>query len=74
MADKVGTGKSTNTRSVPCSPVTKQVDVKSFLQNTLIPKMEPQNWVQGAPTPIEEGFMSPNMEAMNLLTGFTTGA
>ena len=73
MADKVGTGKSTNTRSVPCSPVTKQVDIKSFLQNTLIPKMEPQNWVHGVPTLIGEGFMSPNMEAMNLLTGFTTG-
>ena len=73
MADKVGTGKSTNTHSVPCSPVTKQVDVKSFLKNTLIPKMEPQNWVQGVPTPIREGFMSPNMEAVNLLTGFATG-
>ena len=73
MVDKVGTGKSTNTHSVPCSPVTKQVDIKSFLQNTQIPKMEPQNWVQGAPTPIEEGFMSPNTEAMNFLTGFATG-
>ena len=35
--------------------------------------MEPQNWAQGAPTPIGEGFMSPNMEVMNLLTGFATG-
>ena len=73
MADKVGTGKSTNTGSVPCSPATKQVDVKLFLQNTPIPKMEPKNWVQGAPMPIEEGFMTPNTEAMNLLTGFATG-
>ena len=35
--------------------------------------MKPQNWVQGAPTPIGEGLVSPNTEAMNLLTGFTTG-
>ena len=35
--------------------------------------MEPQNWAQGAPTPIGENFMSLNMEAMNLLTGFATG-
>ena len=73
MTDKVGTGKFTNTHSVPCSAVTQQVDVKSFLQNTPIPKMEPKNWVQGAPMPVKEGSMTPNTEALNLLTGFATG-
>ena len=73
MADKIGTGKFTNTCSVPCSPLTKQVDVKSFLQKTLVPKINPKNWIQGAPTPIKEGSMTPNMEAINLLTGFATG-
>ena len=72
MSDKIGTGKFTNTRSVPCSPVTKQADIKPFLQKTPIPKIQPRNWIQGVPTPIKEGSMTPNTEAMNLLTGFAT--
>ena len=31
------------------------------------------NWVQGAPTPIQEGQLNPNTEALNLLVGFAFG-
>ena len=75
IADKVESGKVVNSRSVPCSPVTKQVEIRSFLPKTPIPttKLESPTWVKGAPTPIQEGQMTPNSEAIDLLVGFATG-
>ena len=35
--------------------------------------MESTQWVQGAPTPIQEGQLTPMSEALNLLLGFSTG-
>ena len=35
--------------------------------------MESTQWVQGAPTPIQEGQLTPISEALNLLVGFSTG-
>ena len=35
--------------------------------------METTQWVQGAPTPIQEGQLTPMSEALNLLVGFSTG-
>ena len=61
--------------SVPNSPVTEKVPVKSFLNQTPIPSthIEPTQWIPGAPTPIEEGQLTPILEALNLLVGFSTG-
>ena len=61
--------------SVPSSPVTENVLIKSFLDRTPIPsvQMEITQWVQGAPTPIQEGQLTPMSEALNLLVGFSTG-
>ena len=73
MAEQIAAGKVS--RSVPSSPVTGNVPIKLFLDKTPIPSIqkEPTKWVQGAPTPIQEGQMTPNTEALNLLTGFATG-
>ena len=62
-------------RSVPSSPVTENVSIKSFLDRTPIPslQMESAQWVQGVPTPIQEGQLTPISEALNLLVGFSTG-
>ena len=75
MADKVEPGKIVNSHSVPCSPVTKLVEIRSFLPKTPIPttKLKSPKWVKGAPTPIQEGQMTPNSEAIDLLVGFATG-
>ena len=75
MADKVKSGKIVNSHSVPCSPVTKQVEVGSFLPKTPIPttKLKSPTWVKGAPTPILESQMTPNSKAIDLLVGFATG-
>ena len=59
--------------SVPSSPVTKSVLIKSFLDRTPIPSVQTTQWVQGAPTPIQEGQLTPMSEALNLLVGFSTG-
>ena len=75
MADKVESGKIINSRSVPCSPVTKPVEIGSFLPKTPIPttNLKSPKWVKGVPTPIQEGQMTPNSEAIDLLVGFATG-
>ena len=46
-----------------------------FLNKTPIPNpaLEAAKWVLGAPTPIQEGLMSPNTEAINLIAGFASG-
>ena len=61
--------------SVPSSPVTKKVHVEPFSNQTPIPstQKEPEQWVQGAPTPSKEGQLTPMSEALNLLIGFSTG-
>ena len=73
MADQIIIGNVT--RSVPSSPVVKNVQIKPFLQKTLIPsiKKETTKWVKGALTPVQEGQLTPNMEALNLLVGFASG-
>ena len=73
MAEQNVTGNVS--RSVPSSPVTENVSIKLFLDRTPIPslQMESQQWVQGTPTPIQEGQLTPILEALNLLVGFSTG-
>ena len=75
MADKIESGKIANSHSVPCSLVTKPVEIRSFLPKTPIPttKLKSPKWVKGAPTPIQEGQMTPNSKAIDLLVGFATG-
>ena len=45
------------------------------MQKTPIPSVEKvtSKWVQGAPTPIQEGQLTPLSEALNLLVGFSSG-
>ena len=61
-------------RSVPSSPVDS---IKLFLNRTPIPTLKrvakSPEFVTGVPTPVQEGQMTPNTEALNLLTGFATG-
>ena len=73
MADQIITGNVI--RSVPNSPVVGNVQIKPFLNKTPIPSMEKETtkWVQGAPTPIQEGQLTPISEALNLLVGFSSG-
>ena len=73
MADRINTGKVA--RSVPSSPVVKNIQINPFLHRTPIPstKKEMSKWVKGAPTPIQEGQLTPNTEALNLLAGFASG-
>ena len=73
MADQIITGNVTH--SVPSSPVVKNVQIKLFLHKTPIPSIEKETtkWVQGAPTPIQEGQLTPISEALNLLVGFSSG-
>ena len=73
MAEQNITGNIS--RSVPSSPVTENVSIKPFLDQTPIPslQMKSTQWVQGAPTPIQEGQLTPISEALNLLVGFSTG-
>ena len=73
MAEQNVTGNVS--RSVPSSPVTENVSIKLFLDLTPIPsvQMETTQWVQGAPTPIQEGQLTPMSEALNLLVGFSSG-
>ena len=59
--------------SVCSSPVTENVLIKSFLDRTPIPSVQTTQWVQGAPTPIQEGQLTPMSEALNLLVEFSTG-
>ena len=73
MADKINTGKVA--RSVPSSSVVKNVQINLFLHRTPIPstKKETPKWVKGEPTLIQEGQLTPNTEALNLLAGFASG-
>ena len=73
--DKMEMKKFLNFHSVPSSPVTEPVQISEFLNKTPIPNpaLEAARWVLGAPTPIQEGLMSPNMEAINLIAGFASG-
>ena len=66
-----GLGKMENSisHSVPCSPTTKKATKTVSLPNTLI--LEIVWWLPGVPTPI--GSMSPNEQAISLITGFATG-
>ena len=68
-------GKFLNFHSVPSSPVTESVQISEFTNKMPIPNpvLEATKWVQGAPTPIQEGLMSPNTEAINLMAGFASG-
>ena len=73
MAHEINTGNVIH--SVPNSPVVEHVRIKPFLQKTPIPSVEKvtSKWVQGAPTPIQEGQLTPLSEALNLLVGFSSG-
>ena len=71
MAEQNITGNVSH--SVPSSPVTGNVLIKSFLDRTPIPSVQTTQWVQGVPTPIQEGQLTPMSEALNLLVGFSTG-
>ena len=75
MVDKMEARKFLNSSSVPNSPVAEPVHISEFLNKTPIPNpvLEATKWVQGAPTPIQEGLMSPNTEAINLIAGFASG-
>ena len=67
--------KCLNFCSVPCSPITEPVQISEFLNKTPIPNpaLEAAKWILGAPTPIQEGLMSPSLEAINLIAGFASG-
>ena len=70
MADR----KRKVVRSVPSSPIDS---IQSFLSKAPIPTLKriakSPEFVKGAPTPVQEGQMTPNTEALSLLTGFATG-
>ena len=74
MADNHKTGKNNISHSVLCSPVVKNVAQFEFLSKTPIPKVTENAWVEGVPTPILQGSMSPNEQAMTLLVGFASGS
>ena len=58
--------------SAPDTPITRHP--KSFLNKTLIPRVDAFKWKQGVPTPIIEGSLTLNQEAFGLLAGFATGS
>ena len=73
MAGDCKTRKFSISCSVPCSPVVKDVTKSEFLSKTPIPKITESTWVQGVPTPVIQGSMSPNEQAITLLAGFVSG-
>ena len=73
MADDYKIKRSSISRSVPCLAVVENVAESSFLSQTPIPKIVDKAWVQGAPTPIATGLLSPNEQTMALLAGFASG-
>ena len=75
VVDEMETRKFLNSHSVPSSPVTEPFQILEFLNKTPIPNpiLKTTKWVQGVPTPIQEGLMSPNTEAINLIAGFVSG-
>ena len=70
MANDINSGNVTH--SVPCSPITTNVHVEPLLNDILLPLMQ-EGATEGAPTPVQEGQLMPNTEALTLLTGFATG-
>ena len=72
VVDVVGLNVSQVSHSAPNTPITKHS--KSFLDKTLIPKVDTLKWKQGIPTLILEGSLTPNQEAFGLLAGFMTGS
>ena len=70
MTDDMNSGNVTC--SVPCSPVTTNVHVEPLLNDILLPLMQ-EGTMEGALTPVQEGQLTPNTEALTLLTGFATG-
>ena len=63
-------------RKVSCSVLSSPVpSIRKFLNKTPIPSLETKfpKYKKGVPTPIKEGQLTPNTEALNLLTGFATG-
>ena len=73
MVDNCKTGRTNISHSVLCSPVAKDVVKSEFLLKTPVPKVTEHSWVQGVPTPVIQGSMSPNEQALTLLAGFTSG-
>ena len=73
MTDDCKTGKFPIFHSVPCSPVVKDVTKSEFLSKTPILKITESTWVQGVPTHVIQGSMSPNEQAITLLAGFASG-
>ena len=73
MADDCKTGKFPISFSIPCSPVVKDITKSKFLSETPIPKITESTWVQGVPTPVIQGSMSPNKQTITLLAGFASG-
>ena len=70
MTDDMNSGNVTC--SVPCLPVTTNVHIEPLLNDILLPLMQ-EGTTEGAPTPVQEGQLTPNTEALTLLTGFATG-
>ena len=68
MTDNHKTGKNDISCSVPCSPVVKNVAQFEFLSKTPIPKVTENAWLKGAPMHILQGSMSPNEQAMTLVS------
>ena len=58
--------------SVPNTPVTKTKTGKSFLKKTPVPKIKSLNWKDGVPTPVQDGSITPNQQAIHLLVGFAS--
>ena len=68
----IDVASSNISHSAPNTPITKHT--KTFLDQTPIPKVESPKWKAGVPTPTNDGVLTPNQEALNLLTGFATGS
>ena len=59
----------------PVHLLLKMFKLNRFCIKLPIPSIEKETtkWVQGAPTPIQEGQLTPISEALNLLVGFSSG-
>ena len=51
-------------RSAPNTPITKCPKSGSFLQRTPVPMITSPTWKTGLPTPINDGTLTPNQEAI----------
>ena len=58
--------------SLPNTPITK--NDTSFLDKTPIPNTTSPSWRMGISTPLNEGSLTPNQEAIGLLVGFALGS